>query len=157
MRARDIMEPIKDVLSPENTIKEAVNMMKVTQRGTGMGVKGMIVQDDSGNLVGMLSIKDILRAIMPHYMTMTDLGEFTWDGMLEEMCRKVEDKKVSEIMTQEVITVEEDAPLMEVADIILKKNLQRVPVVNKEGKPVGIVYVRDLYYAIVKALLEEDK
>ncbi len=157
MRARDIMEPIKDVLRPENTLKEAVNRMKVIQRGTGMGVKGMIVQDDSGNLVGMLSIKDILRAIIPHYMTMTDLGEFTWDGMLEEMCRKVEDKKVSEIMTQDVVTVEEDAPLMEVADTIVKKNLQRVPVVNKEGKPVGVIYVRDLYYAIVKALLEEEK
>ena len=57
-------------------------------------------------------------------------------------------------MTKNVITVPEEAPLMEVADFIVKHNLQRVPVVNKEKKVVGIVYVRDLYYAIVKVLFD---
>ncbi len=156
MRAREIMEPIKDVLRPDNTLKEAVNRMRVLQRGAGMGVKGMMVLDDEGRLVGMLSIKDILKVIIPDYMTMSELGEFAWDGMLEEMCKKVEGRKVSEIMTTDVITVDEDAPLMEVADLIVKHNLQRVPVTGKDGKPVGIIYVRDLYYAIVKALLEES-
>jgi CBS domain-containing protein len=157
MRARDIMEPVKDVLSPDNTLKEAVNRMRIIRRGTsGMGVKGMMVLDDEGRLLGMVSIKDILKAIIPNYMTMTNLGEFTWDGMLEEMCKKVENKKVSEIMTSDVLTVDEEAPLMEVADLIVKQNLQRVPVTGKDGKPVGIIYVRDLYYAIVKALLEES-
>jgi len=157
VKAKDIMEPIKDTLRPQTTIKEAIKQMKLARRGEQrVGVKGMVVLDSDGNLIGMLSIKDILRAIIPEYMTMAELGEFTWEGMLEKMAKRVENMKVEEVMTKKVITVNENAPLMEVADIIIKHNLQRVPVLGKDGKPVGIIYVRDLYWALVKALLGEE-
>jgi CBS domain-containing protein len=150
------MEPVKGYLRPDETIKEAVNKMKVIRRDeTGLGVKGLIVVDASGNLVGILSIKDILKAIIPKYMEIAELGEFTWDGMLEEMAKRVADKKVEEIMTKDAITVLEDAPLMECASLMVKHNLQRIPVINKEGKVVGMVYIRDIYYTIVKTLLED--
>ena len=154
MKAKDIMEPIQSYLSPDDTLKEAVNKMRVCDRGgKKVGVKGMLVFDPQKNMVGMLSIKDVLRAIMPSYMSVK-LGEFTWDGMLEEMAKKVADKKVSEIMRKDVITVPEDAPLMEIADFIVNNNLQRVPVMGKEKKVVGMIYVRDLYYAIVNVLFD---
>jgi predicted transcriptional regulator len=155
VKAKDIMEPIKSYLSPDNTIKDAVNKMRVSDRGKEkVGVKGLIVLDSVQNMVGMVSIKDILRAIIPSYMAITDVSEFTWDGMLEEMCKKVENKKVSEIMTKEVLAIPEEAPLMEVADYIVRHNLQRIPVVNKDKKVMGMIYVRDIYYAIVKVLLD---
>ena len=158
MKAKDIMEPVRDYLSPDDTLKEAVNRMRVVRRGNGVvGVKGMVVLDGEGNLVGIVSIKDILKAIIPYYMTMTELGEFTWEGMLVEMAKKVAGKKIEEIMTKDVITVSEDAPLMECADFIVKHNLQRLPVLNKEKKVVGMIYVRDLYYTIVQALLDKEK
>ncbi len=155
MKAKEIMEPVKDTLTPETTLKDAVNRMRVAGRGDSRaGAKGMIVLDN-GKLAGIVSIKDILKVIIPSYMTLTELGEFTWDGMLEEMAKKVADKKVEEIMTRDVITVSEDAPLMECADHVVKHNLQRIPVLNKEKKVVGIVYVRDIYYAIVRALFDK--
>ncbi len=158
MKAKDIMEEVKDYLSPDNTIRNAVNKMRVVKRDDGIvGLKGMIVLDSEGNLVGMVSVKDILKAIIPFYMTMTELGEFTWEGMLAEMTKKVADRKVEEIMMKDVITVSGDAPLMECADLIIKHNLQRVPVLNKEKKVVGIIYVRDLYHAIVKVLLDDKE
>ncbi len=158
VKAKDIMEQVKDHLSPDDTIRDAVNKMRVVKRDDGIvGVKGMIVLDREGNLVGMVSVKDILKAIIPFYMTMTELGEFTWEGMLSEMTKKVADKKVEEIMVKDVITVPEDAPLMECADFIVKHNLQRVPVVDREKRVVGIIYVRDLYNAIVKVLLNDKE
>lgn len=151
------MEPVRDSLSTDTTLKETVNLMQVARRNESkVGVKGMIVLDDKGNLAGIVSIKDILKAIIPSYMSLMELGDFTWDGMLEEMARKVAGKEVKDIMTREVITVDEDIPLMGCADLVVKHNLQRIPVLNKDGKVIGIVYVRDLYYAIVKALLEKD-
>ncbi len=157
MKAKDIMEPIKDFLTPDETLKDAVRKMKVARRGEGkVGVKGIVVLDGKGNLIGIVSIKDILKAIEPFYMSMTDLGVFTWEGMLLEMAKKAADKKVIDVMTKHVVTVPEDAALMECADLIVKHNLQRVPVVDKQKKVVGIVYVRDLYYAIIKVLLEEE-
>ncbi|NOY40128.1 MAG: CBS domain-containing protein [Nitrospirae bacterium] len=155
MKAKDIMEPVKETLTPETTLKEAVNRMRVARRGNGrVGVKGMIVLDN-GKLAGIVSIKDILKTIIPSYMNLTELGEFTWDGMLEEMAKKVADRKVEEIMTKDVITVSEDASLMECADHVVKHNLQRIPVLNKEKQVVGIVYIRDIYYAIVQALFDK--
>jgi CBS domain-containing protein len=156
MKAKDIMEPIKDSLSPDDTLREAVNKMRVCKRGERKaGVKGILVFDSQQNLVGMVSIKDILRTIMPSYLMVTEIGEFTWDGMLEEMAKKVADNKVADIMTKELVTVPEEAPLMECADFIVKHNLQRLPVVNKEKKVVGMIYVRDLYYAVAKVLFDD--
>ena len=158
MKAKDIMEPIADTLLPETPVVEAIKLMKMARRsGERVGVKGMIVLDREGNLVGMLSIKDILRAIIPEYMKISDLGEFSWEGMLEGMAKKLRGMKVEDIMSRDVVSVQEDDPLMEVADIIVKRNLQRVPVMGKEGKPVGIIYVRDLYYALVKTLFGQEE
>lgn len=158
MKARDIMEPIQTYLTPDDTLKEAVNRMRVCKKGeTRVGVKGLIVLDADQNMVGMVSIKDVLRTIMPSYLMITEVGEFTWDGMLEEMAKKVADKHIGEIMTRKVITVPEDAPLMECADFFVKHNLQRIPVINKEKKIVGMIYIRDIYYAIVKVLFDGEE
>lgn len=157
MRAKDVMEPMTDTLLPDTPIIEAIKQMKMARRGEQrVGVKGMVVVDKEGNLVGMFSIKDVLKAIVPEYMKTSSLEEFTWEGMLEEMAKKVEALKVEDLMTRDVITVNEDDSLMEVASVIVKHNLQRVPVIGKDGKPVGIIYVRDLYRALVKALTGEE-
>ena len=157
MKVRDIMEAVKDYLYPEETLREAVNKMKVIKRqGTGIGVKGLIVIDEKGNLVGMVSIKEILKAIIPYYMEIVEVEEFTWNGMLEQMAKKVADKKVKEIMEKDVVTIHDYAPLMECATLMVKHDLQRIPVLDENGKVTGIVYVRDLYYAVVKALLDKE-
>ncbi|HEC96656.1 MAG TPA: CBS domain-containing protein [Nitrospirae bacterium] len=156
VKAKEIMEPVKETLTPKTTLKDAVNRMRIARRGKGWaGVKGMIVLDN-GNLAGIVSIKDILRAIIPSYLALTELGEFTWDGMLEEMAKKVADKKIEEIMTRDVITVSEDAPLMECADLVVKHSLQRIPVLDKDKKVVGMIYIRDMYQAIVQALFDKE-
>ncbi len=158
MKAKDIMEPLKAYLAPDDTLKSAVNKMKVCGRGEGLvGVKWMVVLDADGSLMGVVSIKDILGAVIPSYLKVTKLGGFTWDGMLEEMARKVADKKVSEFMTPNVISVPERAPLMECADLLIKHNLQRLPVLSEQKKVVGMIYIRDLYYAIVKVLFEGEE
>lgn len=155
MRAKNIMEPITKFLSPDDTLKEAVNKMKVCRRGEGLvGVKGMVVLDAKGRILGIVSIKDILGAIVPSYMKASELGEFTWNGMLEQMAVRVADKKVSEFMTPKVFAVSEEASLMECVNSLIKHHLQRLPVVNKEKKVVGMVYVRDLYHVLTNVLFE---
>ena len=51
--------------------------------------------------------------------------------------------KVREIMTSPVITVREDTPLEEVAEIMLKHKIGGVPVVGERGEVVGIVTETD--------------
>jgi CBS domain-containing protein len=157
MKAKDLMIPIQDYLRPENTLKEAVNLLKTAKRGEErVGVKGLPVLDENGKLVGMLSMRDILKAVFPFYLSMMDLGDFTWDGMLESIAKKSSDKKVKDVMSKFVITVSEDASLMECVDHMIKHNIKRLPVVDKTGRVIGMLYERDVFFAITKAMLENN-
>ena len=157
MKAKDLMIPLQEYLNPEQTVKEAANLLRIAQRGEEkIGVKALPVLDRDMNLVGILSIGDILKAVYPSYMYLMELGEFTWDGMVETFIKKAADKKVEELMTQKVITVREDSTLMECIDHMLKNNVKRVPVMNKENRVAGMLYERDVFYTITKSMLNEN-
>jgi len=154
MKAKDLMIPIQDSLSPENTLKDAVNLLRIAKKGEEkVGVKGLPVIDKEGKLVGMLSMTDILKAVHPSYMSLMNLSNFTWDGMVESLAKSVADKKVETVMSKVVFTVKEDDPLMECVDLMIKNNIRRLPVVDKIGKVVGMIYERDVFFEIVKAML----
>ena len=59
--------------------------------------------------------------------------------------------KVGDIMTTDVIAVTPDTNLVVVLDIMLKKHIRRIPVVEGE-KMAGIVYISDLFYYILDRL-----
>ena len=146
MKAKDLMIPLQEYLQPDNTLKEAANLLRVARRGEEkIGVKALPVLDSSRKLIGILSIGDILKAVYPSYMYLMDLGEFTWDGMVESFAKKAADKKVEGMMTRSVITVREESTLMECIDHMLKNNVKRVPVLNKDNNVVGMLYERDVF------------
>lgn len=158
MKARDLMIPLQDYLRPENTLKEAVNLLKTARRGEErVGVKGLPVIDEKGRLVGMLSMRDILKAVFPFYLSMMELGDFTWDGMVEGIAKKSSNRLVRDVMSKVVITVNDDAPLMECVDHMIKHNIKRLPVIDKSGRVIGMLYERDIFFAITNAMLEENK
>jgi len=157
MKVKDLMIPLQDYLKPENTLKEAVNLLRIAKKGEEkVGQKGLPVLDKDAKLVGMLSMTDILKAVHPSYMSLMNLSNFTWDGMVESLAKSAADHKVETVMTKEVITVKEDDPLMECVDLIIKNNIKRLPVVDKSGKVIGMLYERDIFFAIVKAMLDEN-
>jgi CBS domain-containing protein len=155
MKAKDLMIPIQDFLKPDNTLRDAVNLLRIAKKGEEkVGVKGLPVLNKDGKLVGMLSMTDILKAVHPSYMSLMNLSNFTWDGMVESLAKSVADKKVETVMSKEVFTVKEDDPLMECVDLIIKNNIRRLPVIDKAEKVAGMIYERDVFFAIVKAMLE---
>ncbi|MGE5894717.1 MAG: HPP family protein [bacterium] len=157
MKAKDLMIPLQEYLKPDTTLKEAANILRTAKRDEEkIGVKGLPVLDEKGKMVGFLSIGDILKAVFPPYMSLMNLGDFTWDGMVEDLAKKVKNKKVSEMMTRKIISVPEDAPLMECVDHMIKNSVKRLPVLNKARNVVGILYERDVFFAITKAMLNEN-
>lgn len=157
MKAKDLMVPVHDYLNQDDTLKHAVNLLRAAKRGEEkIGTKGLPVLDSYGKLVGMLSMRDVLRAVLPSYMTMLNLGDFSWDGMVEEVAKKSANKKIDQIMTKVVFKVNEDAPLMECIDQMVKHNIKRLPVVDGSGKVTGMLYERDVFFAVTKAMLEGE-
>jgi CBS domain-containing protein len=157
MKAKELMIPLQEYLRPDNTLKEAANLLRIAQRGEEkIGVKALPVLDASGNLIGILSIGDILKSVHPAYMDLMNLGSFAWDGMVETFAQKAAGKKVKDIMTPKVITVKEDSTLMECIDHMLKNNVKRVPVLNKDNRVAGMLYERDVFYEITKSMINEN-
>ena len=157
MKAKELMIPLQEYLRPDNTLKEAANLLRIAQRGEEkIGVKALPVLDASGNLIGILSIGDILKAVHPAYMDLMNLGSFAWDGMVETFAQKAAGKKVRDLMTPKVITVKEDSTLMECIDHMLKNNVKRVPVLNKDNRVAGMLYERDVFYEITKSMINEN-
>ena len=155
MKAKDLMIPLIEHLKPDTTLKEAANILRTAKRDADKyGVKGLPVLDEKGRMIGFLSIGDILKAVFPSYLSLMNLGGFTWDGMVEDMAKKAGNKKVSEMMTTDVITVHEDSSLMECVDHMIKHNVKRLPVLDRNSKVTGILYERDVFFAITKSMLD---
>ena len=89
MKAKDLMIPIQEHLKPDTTLKEAANVLRTAKRDEErFGVKGLPVIDEKGTMVGFLSMGDILKAVFPSYLSLMNLGDFTWDGMVEDLAKK---------------------------------------------------------------------
>jgi predicted transcriptional regulator len=156
MKAKDFMIPVQDSLSPGMTLKEAVKLLRVARKGEErVGLKGLPVLDKDGKPVGMLSMTDVLKAVHPAYLSLMNLSNFTWEGMVESLAKDAADKKVETAMSKIVITVNEDDPLMECVDLMIKNNVKRLPVLDRTGKVAGMIYERDVFLAIAKAMLQD--
>ena len=158
MLAKDLMIPLQESLTPEMTLKEAACILRTAKRGEEtIGVKGLPVLDPAGMMVGFLSIGDILKAVFPPYMNLSSIGDFSWDGMVEEMARKVCGRRVDAIMTTAIISVQENAPLMVCIDHMVRKGVKRLPVVAADGRVTGILYERDVFAEITANMLGEGR
>ncbi|MDO8707077.1 HPP family protein [Pseudomonas sp.] len=156
MKAIDIMTKEFDAILPTATVKEAVTLFKCGFRGEGRkGVNALMVMDENGKLVGLITMSHILKAIMPFYMEMAHLSEFAWEGLFERMCHKIENRLVSDFMEKKVITVDPDANIFEISELMLKSRVRRLPIVEKD-KVIGIVYRKELFFKIVETMLEKE-
>ncbi len=151
-----MMTPIDEYLSPDMPICEAVIRMRNVKRQHGLPIKGMLVKNEQGAVVGMVSIKDIMRAVIPSYLS-PDLSIFSWENMLEDMTNKVKDRVVGDIMVKDVVTIDSEVPLMVCTDLMIKKGLQRLPVTDEKKEVIGMVYIRDIYNIIADFLTEGEK
>jgi predicted transcriptional regulator len=160
MKAKDLMIPIKKCLKPDNTIKEAVKFLQVNLSDKEQ-LRGEVlpVLDQAGAIIGILSMHDILKAVHPYYLSMTevDLGNFTWDGMAESLAKGAGNKKIDKFMTPDVATVRENDFLMECVNLMIKRNVHQLPVLNDRGLISGMIYERDIFCAITEVMLDKEK
>ena len=151
--AKDVMTTTFHTLSPENTIAEAVKMFRKATEEEKQKVFGMMVTNDMDNLVGMLSMYDILLFIRPKHIHIWGMmNDIDIDGLVEHACERAKSILVGDIMTTEVVTVTPDTHLMMILDIMIKKHIRRIPVLEG-AKILGIIYISNLFYHLVEALM----
>jgi CBS domain-containing protein len=157
MIARDIMQTRYHTLSPGDTIAEAVGHFQSAVEDEGKKVFGLMVTDENDHLVGMLSMYDILLFIQPkHVHIWGEMEDIDPTQLYDERLESVKSILVGDIMTTEVVTITPDTHLMVIADIMIKKHIRRLPVVD--GKEVvGIVFVSDVFHHLLKKFMVKTR
>lgn len=152
--ARDIMNPSFHSLKPTTLISDAAKKFKHASQQEGRRVFGMMVIDEEGGLVGILSMYDLLLFFQPkHVHIWGEMSDIDITGLFENLCAKSKEIRVSDIMSTEVLTVDADTHLFNVLDIMNRKHIRRIPVIDN-GQVVGIVYISDLFFHIVEKMAE---
>ena len=149
MIASDVMTRNVISVPPDATVADAVALM------LDRGISGLLVVDESGTLAGIVTEGDLLRR--------DELGtgrrRSWWLRLIASPGRQAADftrthgRKVSDVMTQDVISVTVKSPLEEIVAMMEEHRIKRVPVLDG-NKVVGVVSRADLLRALAVAARE---
>ena len=143
MLVKDIMTRNVITVSPDTPLKEVGRILKEKR------ISGIPVVDGSGNIVGIVTVTDILRMLKEIYQWQ-ELEKGVSGLNISDLVGKEElHKKVNQIMTKNVYTLDEDKNISEVMRLMFTKQIHTIPI-TKDGKLAGIIGKRDLVFASFK-------
>jgi acetoin utilization protein AcuB len=127
-------------VSPNTPVEQALKRMRDEK------IRRFPVVDDAGKLVGIVSDKDLLYAA-PSPATSLSIYE------LHYLYSRI---TVSQVMTREVVTVEENDPIEEAARVMVDNKIGGLPVM-REGKLVGIITETDIFKTLMEMMGARDQ
>lgn len=147
MNVKDIMRSPTVTISEDATLREAVALLSTTR------VSGLPVINGEGDLVGIVTEHDIIKAVLPTYedILATDTGLLAAD-LIESRTYAVRDNPIRSIMTRKVVTLEEEDSVLKAASAMILKKVKRLPV-TRDGKPIGVVSRIDILEALMQGRL----
>ena len=122
MIARDIMTRNVYTISPEASVQEVAQLL------SRKNISGVPVLDKDGKMIGIVTEADII-------------GKVDREGL-----------RAADIMSPEIIAVDEETRVGEIAMLLTEHRIKRVPVVQ-HGKLVGIVCRADIVHAVAQGHL----
>ncbi|SAL14258.1 HPP family protein [Caballeronia peredens] len=145
MRASDIMTTRIISASPDMSIRNAAGTMVFA------GISGMPVVDESGRLLGMVTEGDLMRRAeigtgVKQRSWWLELAASTTELAVQYV--KEHARQVKDVMSTDIATVTEDCPVADIAELLDRRRIKRVPVM-RDGKIVGVVSRANLIRALV--------
>jgi acetoin utilization protein AcuB len=137
---RDWMTRDVVTVTPDTTLPEAHNLM------TDHEVRRLPVME-AGRLVGIVTRGDVRRAEASDARSLS-----VWE--LHYLIGKI---KIDEIMTPDPIAISQDATIGEAAQVMLDYKVNGLPVVNRDGKLVGIITESDIFRIVAQQWKEQEE
>ena len=150
--AREIMTTPVVSVTGEHTIKEVVDLL------AGNHFSGCPVVDSDNKVIGIISDTDIVRySQQVNVIPFTDLSGWISPyadiadlATLRKGIDQLATTRVADVMTKKVFTAREDTPAPEIAALMIRRKINRVPIVDAEEKLIGIVTRADLVHHMAK-------
>lgn len=150
--AKDIMNTQFHSLLPTTSLTDAIKLFKHASEQEERRVFGIMVIDENGKLVGILSMEDILLFAQPkHIHIWGDMSDIDVSGIIDNVCEQSKSILVGDIMSTGIVTVDTDTHLFSILAKMNQRHIRRIPVVEK-NEVVGIVYISDLFFHLLKQL-----
>ncbi len=157
------MVQVKDAME-KNVIKFHADdkIIDISQSLRENKISGAPIVDDDNKVIGIISEGDIMRLlevhsprlnlILPSPLDWIELPirmKYEFDEIAEDMNRAAS-VIIGDIMTKHVKTIKEDADISDAAQLMDRHSINRLPVVDDNGKLIGIVTRGDLISAMVR-------
>jgi len=144
LTVRDIMTPQAITVGPDRTLGDVARLM------VERDIRALPVVDEGGALIGMITHRELLRFLMPHFVQRTKTGEFHAPTR-SQLQRGSSDPQLipaREAMARSVLCLAEDQTLSDVANLMSSKDVDRFPVV-REGVVVGFLTRADVVRRLI--------
>ncbi len=145
--AEDIMTSPTITIGKDKNVKEALNLL------ADNNISGVPVTDENDELIGIISGADIMRYSQQKKMipfSNTSLWVAPLGGSDEDLqvirsgYENLYRTLIEQIMTKKVYSAAKDTPISELAQLMNKHNINRIPIVDPDNKVIGIVTRNDL-------------
>ena len=133
MQAKDITKPAV-IISEDATLRTAIERMNKEHTNT------LLVVGEGSVLTGEVSVSDLLDAVIPDEMSGDDvIAHFTDEAKFVAAVQAAADRPVYEFMIRDFTSVTSDDELITIAATAIGHQRARIPVVDKDNRPIGII------------------
>jgi len=144
LTVRDVMTAQAITVGPERTLGDVARLM------VEHDIRALPVVDDGGALIGMITHRELLRFLIPHFVQRTKTGEYhaPTRSQLQRGSTDPQLIPAKEAMARSVLCLAEDQTLADVANLMSSKDVDRFPVV-REGVVVGFLTRADVVRRLI--------
>ena len=124
MLARDVM------VAPMITVKRSMTVRDVAKLFVDRGISGAPVVDDNGHMIGIVSENDFLHRAETGTERRRSRWLLAYDEALAADYIKSHAQHVTDVMTRSVVSAEPETPLRDVAMLMEKHSIKRIPIIS---------------------------
>lgn len=136
---------LQDITKEAVIVSEADTFADILRRMLTEQTNSVLVIDDDGKLSGEISVSDLFDAVIPHSFDGDDvLAHLADETAFKAAVQDAGDTQAIDFMSADFDAVYLDSSIMEVAATAIAHGRARVPVVDHDDRPVGVISRRGL-------------
>jgi len=146
-------------LRENQTLQDAIDVIRSFTCVDYLQFSEVLILNDQRQLVGRITVREILRGFGPHLLTKDETPDFEgleadfpnlailWEDSFYRECRKQAGRPISEFLSPIKATVKPSDPLLKALYIMMRTHENNLPVLE-ENRVVGVMRIKEVFSAV---------